>query len=167
MRRRFCCNSSRLRLCSPRTSSRRRPSSMCPRPPPALFETLRLNIGLPSFSPLLAIRASTSTGTHALPALFITASIPPIIAFSNQAFASAACSASHSTTTSSWQTSTGMALGHWSRRSHERMCGFSKYANRRGAKSARSVSKGLLALLALSHIGISRTRACARLQYML
>jgi hypothetical protein len=32
-----------------------------------------------------------------------------------------------------------MALGHWSRRSHERMCGFSKYASRRGAKSDRSL----------------------------
>ena len=137
MRRRFCCNSSRLRLCSPRASSRRRPSSMCPRPPPALFETLRLNIGLPSFSPTSG-NPSLDLDWHTCLACAVHNGIhPPIIAFSNQVFASAACSAAHSTTASSWQTSTGMALGHWSRRSHERMCGFSKYASRRGAKSAK------------------------------
>src|SRR5829696_6362187 len=70
--------------------------------------TLSLNIGLPSFSPTSDIRASTSAGTRAPPALFITASMPSIIAFSSQVFtSSAAYSALHSTTISSWQTTTG------------------------------------------------------------
>jgi hypothetical protein len=37
---------------------------------------------------------------------------------------------------------------------------FPKYANRGGAKSAKRVPNGLLSLLALPHIGISRTQIC-------
>jgi hypothetical protein len=39
-------------------------------------------------------------------------------------------------------------------RSHRRTCGFSKYANRRGAKSAKRVLKGFLSLLAPRHLRV-------------
>jgi hypothetical protein len=67
---------------------------------------------LASFPQLLAIRASTSTGTFTSSVTFMTAAIPSIIAFCSQALAFAACSASHSMTTSSWHTRTGTAPGH-------------------------------------------------------
>src|SRR5215216_4750938 len=74
--------------------------------------TLSLNIGLPSFS-LTSDYPSLYLGRHTCPpALFITASIPSIIAFSSQVFTSAAYSALHSTTISSWQTTTGTAPEH-------------------------------------------------------
>jgi hypothetical protein len=77
-------------------------------------------------------------------------------AFSSQIFAFAAFSASRSTTTSSWQTSTGTAPGHSLLRSCRRASDIYKYANQRGAKSAKSPSDTLLALLAPHHPEFSR-----------
>jgi hypothetical protein len=64
---------------------------------PVSSKSYVLELGYPPSPQLSAIRGSTGTRTFPVP--FTTETIPSIIAFSNQVYASAARSAPHSTTT--------------------------------------------------------------------
>jgi hypothetical protein len=122
---------------------------------PALQNTLRLSMRLISFSQLSAIRASTSTGTFTS---LCRLGLPPYLRSSpSPARPSRLPPALRGTRRPHHRGTRGppRPLGT---RPYAPIGGvyFSECANRRGAKSARRVSKGLLALLAPHHIRVSR-----------